>query len=109
MEVYKCVSIKRMFFERALRIDCPQAFKRIDAEFGRGEADYGPAGAMGGVDGFHFGGAVAVVGYPFGGIWREGVSVGDARKGVGEVFVDEVDDGEDGDEENREHRYCSCE
>ena len=37
------------------------------------------------------------------------MGVGNAREGIGEVFVDEVDDGEDGDEENKEHRYCSCE
>lgn len=69
MKVDEGLSVKRMFFERALRIDRSQAFKRIDAEFGGRKADYGPAGAMGGVDGFHFCGAVAVVGYPFGGMW----------------------------------------
>lgn len=37
------------------------------------------------------------------------MGVGNAREGIGEVIVDKVDDGEDDDEENKEHRYCSCE
>lgn len=89
-----------MFFERALRIDRPQPFKRIDVEFSGRKADYRPTGAVGGVDGFYFCGAVAVVGYPFGGVWGEGVGRGNARERIGEVFVDEVDDGKDGEEEN---------
>ena len=69
MEVNESLSVKRMFLKCSLSIDCSQAFKGIDADFGGRNTDYGPAGAMGGVDGFHFCGAVAVVGYPFGGIW----------------------------------------
>lgn len=61
-------------------------------------------GAMGGVDGLHFGGAGAVVGDPFGGVGREDMSCRDGGEGISKVFVDEVDevgDGEDGNEKDR--------